>query len=326
MRGMKKSLRYGLMATCVIWLAGCQSVIDNPASTVESRQSMGVVLSDVGLGDQSFSDAAMRGMGQLRETGDWFVDYRELVESETYKAGFEELVEEGHDVIVGLGFACQEDLEAVAAEHPDQQFALIDGVSALPNVLSVTFEEGEGSMLAGAVAGIETESNQIGFIGGVDNELIEKFKSGFESGAKEVNPDVELLVDYSNDFASPELGKELAEKQIKAGADVLYAAAGLTGVGVLETAQRYGIRAIGVDSDQSMIAPDAVMTSMLKQVDLAIVEIADRMKEEAFNEHVVLGIDQGGVGLAPLRRVQWSDEQMKQFEAIEADLKGGAGQ
>ena len=320
---MKKSLIIGLLAACVTWLPGCQSVIDQPEATVETRQSMGVVLSDVGLGDQSFSDAAMRGMGQLRETGEWFVDYRELAETETYKVGFEQLVADGHDVIIGLGFACQEDLEAVAAEHPEQQFALIDAVSTLPNVISVTFKEVEGSALAGAVAGLETESNKIGFIGGMDNELINKFGTGFELGAKGVNEDVTMLVDYANDFASPELGRELAEKQIKAGADVLYAAAGLTGVGVLETAERNGVKAIGVDSDQSMIAPDAVITSMLKQVDLAIVEIANRLENEAFNAHVELGIDEGGVGLAALRRVQFDEDETKRFEAFQKQLMEG---
>lgn len=320
---MKKSLIIGLLVACVTWLPGCQSVIDQPEATVEARQSMGVVLSDVGLGDQSFSDAAMRGMGQLRETGEWFVDYRELAETETYKAGFEQLVADGHDVIIGLGFACQEDLEAVAAEHPEQQFALIDAVSTLPNVMSVTFKETEGSALAGAVAGLETESNKIGFIGGVDNELINKFGTGFELGATSVNGDVTMLVDYANDFASPELGRKLAEKQIKAGADVLYAAAGLTGVGVLETAERNGVKAIGVDSDQSMIAPDAVITSMLKQVDLAIVEIANRLENEAFNTHIELGIDEGGVGLAALRRVQFDEDETKRFEAFQKQLMEG---
>lgn len=320
---MKKSMMFTMMTACAIWLSGCQSVIDDPVATIESRQTMGVVLSDVGLGDQSFSDAAMRGMGQLRETGDWFVDYRELSESETYKAGFEQLVEEKYDVIVGLGFACQSDLEAVAAEYPNQQFALIDGISELPNVLSITFEEGEGSVLAGAVAGLETETKKIGFIGGMDIELIQKFEAGFEKGLKSIDEENEMMVDFSNDFASPEIGRELAEKQIEAGADVLYAAAGLTGVGVLETAQKYGVKAIGVDSDQMMIAPEAVVTSMLKQVDLAIVEIADRVADQPFNDHVVLGIEEGGVGLAPLRNIQWTDEEMAQFESIQQQLEEG---
>ncbi|TCI47769.1 MULTISPECIES: BMP family protein [unclassified Exiguobacterium] len=320
---MNKTIIIGALTTCIVWLSGCQSVIDQPEQTVEPRQSMGVVLSDVGLGDQSFSDAAMRGMGQLRETGDWFVDYRELDETETYKVGFEQLVEDGHDVVVGLGFASQTDLETVASKHPDQQFALVDAVSTLPNVISVTFEETEGSALAGAVAGLETESDKIGFIGGVDNELIQKFGTGFELGAKSVNEDVEMIVDYANDFASPEIGRKLAEKQIAAGADVLYAAAGLTGVGVLETAERNGIKAIGVDSDQSMIAPDAVITSMLKQVDLAIVKIADSLQTEAINDHIELGIEEGGIGLAALRRVQWTDEETEQFEAVQKRLLEG---
>lgn len=323
---MKKGVILDLMTASVLWLSACQSVIDKPEAAIEERQSMGVVLSDVGLGDQSFSDAAMRGMGQLRETGEWYVDYRELEETKTYEAGFEQLVAAGHDVIIGLGFACQEDLEKVAANHPDQQFALIDAVSTLPNVMSVTFEEVEGSALAGAVAGLETETGKIGFVGGVDNELIQKFSTGFLLGAKAVNADVELIVDYANDFASPEIGEQLAEKQIEAGADVLYAAAGLTGVGVLQTAQANGVKAIGVDSDQSMIAPDAVITSMLKQVDLAIVAIADNVQEEAFSEHLTLGLEEGGVGLAALRRVQWSDEERERFDAFEKRLLEGKQQ
>lgn len=321
---MKKAVMIGMMTACVAWLSGCQSVINQPEATVEERQSMGVVLSDVGLGDQSFSDAAMRGMGQLRETGEWFVDYRELDETETYKAGFEQLVADGHDVIIGLGFACQADLETVATANPDQQFALIDAVSTLPNVISVTFEEVEGSALAGAVAGLETDTDKIGFIGGVDNELIQKFSTGFLLGAKAVNEDVELIVDYANDFASPDIGRKLAEKQIQAGVDVLYAAAGLTGVGVLETAEKNGVKAIGVDSDQSMIAPDAVITSMLKQVDLAIVEIANNVKGDVFSEHYVLGLDQGGVGLSALRRIQWTEDERERFESFEKRLMEGA--
>ncbi len=321
---MRKAVMIGMMTACVAWLSGCQSVINQPEATVEERQSMGVVLSDVGLGDQSFSDAAMRGMGQLRETGEWFVDYRELDETETYKAGFEQLVADGHDVIIGLGFACQADLETVATANPDQQFALIDAVSTLPNVISVTFEEVEGSALAGAVAGLETDTDKIGFIGGVDNELIQKFSTGFLLGAKAVNEDVELIVDYANDFASPDIGRKLAEKQIQAGVDVLYAAAGLTGVGVLETAEKNGVKAIGVDSDQSMIAPDAVITSMLKQVDLAIVEIANNVKGDVFSEHYVLGLDQGGVGLSALRRIQWTEDERERFESFEKRLMEGA--
>lgn len=321
---MRKAVMIGMMTACVAWLSGCQSVINQPEATVEERQSMGVVLSDVGLGDQSFSDAAMRGMGQLRETGEWFVDYRELDETETYKAGFEQLVADGHDVIIGLGFACQADLETVATANPDQQFALIDAVSTLPNVISVTFEEVEGSALAGAVAGLETDTDKIGFIGGVDNELIQKFSTGFLLGAKAVNEDVELIVDYANDFASPDIGRKLAEKQIQAGVDVLYAAAGLTGVGVLETAEKNGVKAIGVDSDQSMIAPDAVITSMLKQVDLAIVEIANNVKADVFSEHYVLGLDQGGVGLSALRRIQWTEDERERFESFEKRLMEGA--
>lgn len=150
----------GIILASTLSLAGCGSVIDDPERAVKERKEMAVVLSDVGLGDQSFSDAAMSGMALLREKEGWSIDYRELNETKTYKTAFETLAKKKPTVIVGLGYMGQTDLETVAKKYPKQQFALIDAVSTLPNVLSVTFKEDEGSYLAGAAAGIQTKTNE----------------------------------------------------------------------------------------------------------------------------------------------------------------------
>lgn len=320
---MSKRIGLSLLALTV-GLAGCGSVIDDPQQAVKERREMAVVLSDVGLGDQSFSDAAMSGMSLLREKEDWFIDYRELNETKSYEVAFATLAKQKPTVVVGLGFMGQADLEKVAKQYPKQQFALIDAVSELPNVLSVTFKEDEGSYLAGAAAAIQSESETIGFIGGMKSPLIEKFEKGYKAGAAAVNPDIRVLVDYAEDFAAPDKGRQLADAQMKKKADVLYAAAGLTGSGVLEAAEANGKKAIGVDSDQTTIAPDAVMTSMLKQVDLAITKIGDTVKESGLQSgQIVLGVKDGAIQLAPIRNANFTPKELQQLEQLKQDVLEG---
>jgi len=314
----------GIILASTLSLAGCGSVIDDPERAVKERKEMAVVLSDVGLGDQSFSDAAMSGMALLREKEGWSIDYRELNETKTYKVAFEALAKKKPTVIVGLGFMGQTDLETVAKKYPKQQFALIDAVSTLPNVLSVTFKEDEGSYLAGAAAGIQTKTNTIGFVGGMKSPLIEKFEKGYIAGAKAVNPKTKVLVEYAEDFAAPEKGRTLANEMMQKKADVLYAAAGLTGSGVLEAAQTKGKKAIGVDSDQTPIAPDAVMTSMLKQVDLAIKKIGQDVAAKGLQSgQVVLGVKEGAIQLAPIRNTNFTDGERKKLEQLQQDVLEG---
>jgi len=319
------SKRFSLsMLALTIGLAGCGSIIDHPEQAVKERRKMAVVLSDVGLGDQSFSDAAMSGMSLLREKEDWFIDYRELSETKSYETAFATLAKQHPTVVVGLGFMGQADLEKVAKQYPKQQFALIDAVSELPNVLSVTFKEDEGSYLAGAAAAIQSNNETIGFIGGMKSPLIEKFEKGYRAGATAINPDIRVLVDYAEDFAAPDKGRNLANAQMKKEADVLYAAAGLTGSGVLEAAEEQGNKAIGVDSDQTAIAPDAVMTSMLKQVDLAITKIGDSVKAPGLQAgQIVLGVKDGAIQLAPIRNADFSAKDLQRLEQLKQDILEG---
>jgi basic membrane protein A and related proteins len=316
-----------LLAVSIIFLiiTGCSA---NTTSSVEKKIKVGIMLSDVGLGDQSFSDAAFSGLIRAREELGIIFDYRELKDVGTYEKGLMELVEEGNDLVVGLGFMVQKDLEKVAKKYPDQHFILIDSVSNLDNITSITFKEDQGSFLAGVLAALTTKSNKIGFVGGADVPLIRKFSNGFEQGVKAVNPDIQVKVLFAGDFGNDKLGEKLASDLINEGCDVLYAAAGLTGVGVLKQAQANGIYAIGVDSDQYFYAEKAVITSMMKNVDVAIYQIIKEYVEKGKVEggRKELGLKEEGIGLAPIRVISLSKADQQQLETwkeklVKGDLK-----
>lgn len=207
----------------------------------------------------------------------------------------------------------QEDLEKVASKFPDQQFILVDAVSELENITSITFKEDQGSFLAGVVAALSTKTEKLGFIGGADVPLINKFEQGFIEGAKSINPSIEVAVSYANDFGNDQLGATIADEMIKNEADVLYAAAGFTGVGMLKKAQEKEVLAIGVDSDQYFYAEKAVVTSMMKNVDVAMYQIAEQLVEkgEVQAGHIELGIKEDGIGLAPIRVKHFTNDEQK---------------
>ncbi|QDP40924.1 BMP family lipoprotein [Radiobacillus deserti] len=297
-----------------ILLAGCGT--EQAESKMDEKLKIGVMLSDVGLGDQSFSDSAFQGLIKARSELGILFDYRELSETETYEKGLEELVQNDNDVIIGLGYMVQEDLEKVAKKYPDKQFVIIDSVSELKNVTSVTFKSDEGSYLAGVVAALTTKSNTIGFIGGEDVELINAFADGFTNGAKSINPSIKVLVEYAGTYGDDKLGGSIAKDMIANKADVLFAAAGFTGVGVLKEAQMQGVYAIGVDSDQYFYAEKAVITSVLKKIDVAVYQLASDLVKDGKvpTGHIEFGINNEGVDLAPLRVIPYNDSQLEQIE------------
>ncbi|MEE2859752.1 MAG: BMP family lipoprotein [Paracoccus sp. (in: a-proteobacteria)] len=224
--------------------------------------------------DKSFNEAAYMGAQRwVEETGG---SYRELeMQSEAQREqALRRLAESGSNPIVMTGFAFGDVLNQVAGDYPDTKFAIIDMVVEAPNVQSVVFTEEQGSYLAGVMAAMASESETVGFIGGMDIPLIHKFECGFAQGFKSVKPEGQVLINYTGTtpaaWNDPVKGGELARAQISQGADVIYAAAGGTGIGVLQAAADEGILSIGVDSNQNMLHPGQVLTSMVKQVDNAV--------------------------------------------------------
>ena len=309
---MKKMISL-MMAFVLLLAAGCSQT---SSFQPKDRIKIVIMLSDVRLGDQSFSDSAFKGLMKARDELGIFFDYRELKETETYEKGLTELVEAGNDLVIGLGFMVQQDLEKVAKKYPKQQFVLIDAVSDLPNITSITFKEDEGSFLAGVVAGMLTKTNNVGFVGGADVPLIRKFANGFIQGVKAVRPEAKVQEVYAGNFGDDKLGAQIAKQMIANGADVLYAAAGFTGVGVLREAEMNKKYAIGVDSDQYFYAEKAVVTSMLKNVDVALYTVIKQYVEtkEVPKGTVQLGLKENGVDLAPIRVVTFTPEQQATLE------------
>jgi len=251
--------------------------------------------------DKSFNEAAYNGAQRwAEETGE---SYREIeLQSEAQREqALRRFAEAGANPIVMTGFAFGDALGQVAGDYPDTDFVIIDMVVDQPNVRSVVFNEHEGSYLVGMLAAEASESGTVSFIGGMDIPLIRKFACGFAEGAKAVNPDINVIANMTGStpaaWNDPVKGSELTKAQISQGSDVVFSAAGGTGVGVLQTAADEDILSIGVDSNQNFLHPGKVLTSMLKRVDNAVYQAMTDGPgmEKGFN---VMGIANGGVGYA----------------------------
>lgn len=251
--------------------------------------------------DKSFNEAAFGGATRwAEETGGSFVEF-EITSDAQREQAIRRFAEDGNNPIVMAGFSWATPLAAVAPEYPDLKFSIIDMVVDAPNVQSVVFNEHEGSYLVGMLAAMASEDGTVGFIGGMDIPLIRKFACGYAQGALAVNPDATVIANMTGTtpaaWNDPVKGSELTLAQISQGADVIYAAAGGTGVGVLQTAADQGVYSIGVDSNQNYMHPGSVLTSMMKRVDNAVYDAftAGADLEAGFN---VMGLSNGGVGYA----------------------------
>ena len=230
---------------------------------------------------------------------------------EDYEPNLQLLVDRGVELVVAVGFMMEPAVRAVAAKNPKARFLLIDSPVldakgqpvALPNVRAVVFREQEGSFLAGALAGELTRTGRIGFVGGMQLPLIKKFEAGFRAGLKTVNQAAahNILIAYTGTFDDERKGVEVGQDLYARGCDIVFHAAGLDGLGVIKAAQRANRLVIGVDSDQSHVAPRNVLTSMVKHADLAVYDgVRDALGGKFAGGDQVLGLAEGGVGLSPL--------------------------
>ena len=256
-----------------------------------------------GKSDKSFNQAAYDGAERFKaESGIAYRGY-EVVDAARRDRTVHDAAAEGAQVVVATGFSMAGAVEAAARKFPKTRFTLIDAVVDLPNVQSVLFKEHEGSFLVGMAAAMGSRSGKIGFVGGMDVPLIRRFALGYEEGAKYVRPDVVVYQDMTGTtsaaWTNPARGAELARAQFERGADVVYAAAGATGLGVLRAARDAGKLAIGVDSNQNHLHPGTMLTSMIKRVDVAVYQAFKSAREGTWQGGVrVLGLAEGGVGWA----------------------------
>ncbi len=265
---------------------------------------VGLVLDVGGRGDKSFNDAAYAGLDRAMQEFGISVSTLEPAGSEDREAGLRLFAAQSMDLVVAVGFIFSRDVDAVARAYPRVQFACIDyapnGPTTPPNVAGLAFKEEEGSFLVGGVAGLVSKTKHVGFVGGMTIPLIKKFEAGYRAGVKASCPDCVLHVAYAGStpeaFKDPSKGKTLAISEIAAGADVIFHASGATGHGVFEAARDARVFAIGVDSDQHDEMPGTVLTSMVKQVDVALYETIRAVIAQRFQGGMqVFGLREGGV-------------------------------
>ena len=272
---------------------------------------VGVVFDLGGRGDKSFNDGAYLGAERAEKELGVRVRFIEPGEGSDRESGLRLLAAEGMDLVIGVGFIFTDDLTQLAKEYPNTRFAGVDYSVATdtdgkvipppPNLAALKFREEQGSFLVGALAALVGNSRKVGFVGGMDFPLIQKFEMGYKAGVKKVCPDCEVISQYAGvtpeAFRNPGKGKELALSQYQQGVNVIFHASGSTGLGVFEAARQTGKLAIGVDADQFKEAPGFVLTSMVKGVDNAVFDAIKRVKENRFKGGIYqYGLAENGVG------------------------------
>lgn len=318
----KKVLALLLVAALMaVFAVGCGAEED-PIDDVDNGEVpitdvKAAMVTDVGgLGDRTFNDGTYEGL--LRAERELGVEIRALESNEIadYEPNIDQLANAGFDVIFTVGFLMTDTTLAKAPEYPNVAFGGIDQFFEDPpeNVVGLLFKEHESAYLAGVVAGLGTldqdlddrinDQNIIAFIGGMDIPPVERFEAGFIAGARSVNPDVEVLVLYAGSFDDQARGRELALSAIDQGADIVFAAAGLTGVGSITAAQERGALFIGVDVDQYFSTPgsgDVMLTSAMKSLDTAVFDTIQAVVDGTFvgGENREYGIAEDGVAIAP---------------------------
>ena len=288
-------------------MSGCGQ---SSAAEDKSKIKVGIVFDIGGKDDRSFNAAAWEGV--QRAAKDFPIVLRDIEPGtpNAIEPAMRAFAERNFDLIIGVGFAQAPIMESVAKDYPNIHFAIIDGVSELPNVASLVFKEHEGSYLVGMLAAKTSRTGTIGFLGGMDIGLIHRFAKGYEEGAKAVNPNIRVIYNYvgvtDSAWNNPGKGKELSLAQIGKGADVIFTAAGNSGLGAFDAVEQQGKQngrathfVIGVDSNQNMVKPGFVLTSMVKRVDNVVYNIVQDVVNKRFSPGLhVFGLDKDGVGYA----------------------------
>ena len=280
--------------------------------------------------DKSFNEAASVGAERFKkETGIDFRDFEPTSDTQGEQA-IRNFASRGFNPVVAVSFAWTSAMEKVAAEFPNTKFAIVDSVVDLKNVRSVLYKEEEGSYLVGLLAGMASKTGKVGFVGGMDIPLIRKFGCGYVQGVKAAKPDAQVFQNMTGTTGAawndPVRGGELTKNQIDQGADVVYAAAGATGLGVLQTAADNKKLSIGVDSNQNHLHPGSVLTSMVKRVDLAVYNAFKDTKDDKFTAGIqALGVKEDGVAYAldDNNKALITPEMKTAVEKAKADIIAG---
>ncbi len=303
MKVFKTVLLVFIVASVGMGISGCNKSVPEEAAAapapVAEKLVMAMVTNQSGLGDQSFNDAAWEGLGQAEIKYGIERKVLESREQAQYVPNLSTLAEQGASLVVGVGFMIKDAVAEAAEMYPDTYFGMVDGSVDQPNVASIHFRENEGAFLVGAIAAKVSKTGTIGFVGGMSTPVTNRFEAGYRAGAMTANPDIEVLISYAGTFADAAKGEEMANPQYDQGADVIFQVAGQTGLGVINAAKKKGLYVIGVDRDQNYLAPENVLSSMIKRVDIAVLNAVGMVVDGTFKGgDYFYGIKEGAIDFA----------------------------
>lgn len=321
--------RHACLATVGLAALGLVGLLATGAQA-QNTVKPAIVYSTGGKFDKSFNEGVSQGAEKFRKETSIAITEFEPTNETQFEQALRRFAQRGQDPIIAVGFSQGVALDKVAKEALNTHFTIIDMVVPLPNVQSVVFKEHEGSFLVGVLAAMASKTGKVGFVGGMDIPLIRRFQCGYQQGIKYANPNAELIANMTGTTPSawndPGRGAELAKGQFDRGVDVVYAAAGSTGIGVLQAAKDRGKYAIGVDSNQNYLHPGTMLTSMIKRVDLAAYQSFKAMQTNTWRAGVsVLGLKEGGVdwALDQYNEKLITPDMKTKVEAAKADIISG---
>ncbi len=281
-----------------------------------------------GLGDRSFNDSANSGLMRAQTELGAYTQVLQSRSAADYQPNLSALTNSKFDMIYAIGFLMSKDLDTIAKANPKQHYAIIDAQVNDPNVVSVTFNEQDGSFLAGALAAMVSKTHHVAFLGGLDIPLLRKFEAGFTAGVHEIDPTAKVDVKYVGSFDDVAAGKEFANVLYNSGADIIYAAAGKAGLGAIDAVKSRpaGNYIIGVDSDQDALAPGKILTSMVKHVDIAVFRTAQAFKNgHPMSGHVTFGLKDQAIGLTDFKYTKdiVGVEKINRLNTIQLAIENG---
>ena len=335
---MKKLTALLLALAMMFSLAGCSGSKEEGAKE-DGKAKIAVIFGLGGLGDQSYNDLAYEGIERAKKELGIEYDYAEPKEITDYETIARDMSDSGeYDMIIGIGFDPLDAFTTVAPDYPDQKFALVDSILLEDNVVSYACREQEGAFLVGALAAymkqdagaFNLENNhKYGFVGALENETINRFAAGYQAGIKYVDKDADVAIQYvggDNPFGDTTTAKEIATTQKTKGYDIIFHAAGGSGLGVFAAAKENDFIAIGANSNQNIIDPDHIVASMLKRVDVAVFDIVNGVLEDSLTlgKETALGLADNGIDYTlEGSNIKVSEEIVKELETLKEQIISG---
>ncbi|MBR2037796.1 MAG: BMP family ABC transporter substrate-binding protein [Lachnospiraceae bacterium] len=318
---LKKLFSILLTATMILSMMGCGGTEDAAA---DSDFKVGMVTSVGGVNDGSYSQSAWEGLTKAQNELGVKVTYLESKTDADYASNIETFIDEEYDVIMGVGFQLADAIAEAATTYPDQKFVIIDDstYADLPNLACLMFEQAQASYLVGYIAGMTTQTDNIGFVLGMISPVMHEFGYGYTAGVLAANPDAKIQMADANSFVDSAIGKSIATSMITSGADVIFHAAAGTGLGVIEACKESNIYAIGVDFDQNYLAPEHVITSALKKVNEVAYIVCEQVVNDSFKTGItVYDLSNEGVGYADCDLI--SEDVRTAVEEVKAKILSG---